>query len=226
MLLTWSCNVFTQNETSFELKKGQIFDVLPLKFNEKADSLKVRKYLRDSVLPRAIELGYIAMPSIPIQSGGTVQGNYSPDIIVFGGWENSDSLNSIMKQLEAEFSDFHSLRREIWTVFYNTHYELKEDLSFKFLDSKFYVATSYWKKQTSDLDTLIGAMANNIAKYNGTLILELSEGESPYGYYYNPDYFFITEWNSEDDFKKFMKENQIREKQNLKHINQFKLNFK
>ena len=215
-----------QNNNSIELSKGQIFDILPLKFNGKADSLSVKKYLKEAILPRAIKLGYLPIKTVSIEKGGVTQGNYSPDVLIFGGWKNKDSLTSIMKQLESEFPDFHSLRREVWTVFYNTHYELKEDLSFKFLPNKFYVATSYWEKQPSDLATLIKVTTKHIKKHRGSIILELSEGESPYGYYYNPDYFFITEWNSESDFKKFMKENQSKEKQNLKHINQFKLSIK
>lgn len=223
--LIWFSNLSAQNSKSIDLKKGQIFDVLPLKFNKNADSLSIRKYLNDSILPRAIELGYIPISSIQINRTA-IQGNYTPDIIVLGAWQNKTSLDDIMKQLELEFSDFHSLRREIWTVFYNTHYELKEDLSFEFLSDKFYVATAYWKKQSLGFENFTEKTIQNINRHNGKVILELSEGESPYGYYYNPDYFFITEWNNEVEFKEFMKENPLEEKQKLRHINQFELSIK
>ncbi|WP_157547311.1 hypothetical protein [Kordia zhangzhouensis] len=225
IFLTWYTILSAQNSKSVVLNQGQIFDVLPLKFNKEADSLSMRKYLKDSVLPRAIELGYIPISSIPINKNA-IQGNYTPDIIVLGAWKNKASLDRIMKQLEFEFPDFHSLRREIWTIFYNTHYELKEDLSFEFLSNKFYVATAYWKKQSSDFQKFKEKTTNNIYKHKGKMILELSKGESPYGYYYNPDCFLITEWNNRVEFIEFMKVNHLEEQQNLKHINQFELSIK
>ena len=225
LFLIWFCPISAQKNTAIALQKGQVFDVLPLKLNKNADSLSMRKYLNDSILPKAIKLGYIPIANLPVKKHA-IQGNYTPDVLVLGAWKSKTSLDAIMKQLETEFSDFHSLRREIWTVFYNTHYELKEDLKVTFLSDKFYVATAYWKNTSSNFKHFKSNTATNIKSNNGKVVLELTEGNSPYGYYYNPDYFFISEWNNKADFEQFLKENQVIEKQNLKHINQFNLNIK
>lgn len=218
-----SLTISAQKTKTITLKKGQIFDVLPLKFNKEARPESVAKYLRKSVLPRAVALGYIPFPTINVAKNTSVQSNYIPDVLVFGGWKDKKTLDNAMKQLESEFSDFHPLRREIWTSFFNTHYELKEDIHFQFSPNKFYVATAYWKQEASNLNSLLIKTKNNVKTFGGKIILELSDGYSPYGYYYNPDYFYITEWESKDDFMKFMNKHQSEEKQSLKHINQFDL---
>ncbi|APD07785.1 hypothetical protein UJ101_02285 [Flavobacteriaceae bacterium UJ101] len=216
-----SSNVFTQ-EISIELKAGQVFDILPLKRNQNVNPELRQFYLKDSISPRAKELGYIPLGGVRT-SEVAIQGNFSPDLIAFGAWKDMESVYEIMEQIEKEFPNFHLLRRKIWSVFYNTHYELKEDVNLKFTKDKFYVATSYWTKQPSYYKNLIKLTTQNIKKYKGKIILELSEGEPPYGYYYNPDYFFITEWDSESEFQKFLKDHKSLEKQYLQHINQFKI---
>lgn len=218
--LLFSIHVFSQsNPYSFQLKKGQVLDVLPLKFNEKADPEKQAYYLRKAILPRALELGYIPHSSISISESS--QGNYTPDVLLFGGWGSESILNNAMDTLEAEFPDFHPLRREIWTVFYNTHYIVEVDQEITFIPGKFYSATSYWNKEGKDFKGLKEYHKQLLEKFKGNLILELENGFSPYGYYYNPNYFFIHELPDRESFEKFKNAMKIQERANLKQIQQF-----
>lgn len=218
--LLCSIQVFSQsNPYSFQLKKGQVLDVLPLKFNEKADPEKQAYYLRKAILPRALELGYIPHSSISISESS--QGNYTPDVLLFGGWGSESILKNAMETLESEFPDFHPLRREIWTVFYNTHYIVEVDQEITFHPGKFYSATSYWNREGKDFKGLKEYHNELLEKNNGSLILGLENGFSPYGYYYKPDYFFILEWPDQASFEKFKKEIEAKEKSDLKQIHQF-----
>lgn len=226
--IAWASKSPTKKPSKFQvtLKKGQVLDVLPLKQNPDANPDNIKKYLADTILPRFVELGYVPLINIRVAKNGALQGNYTPDVIVFGAWKNTEKLDAIMKQGMKEFPDMHDLRRNIWTVFYNTHYKLKEDVSFDLNPSRFYVATSYWKKSPDAWNTMVADVIKNVGKHDGKVLLTLTEGESPYGYYYNPDGFFITEWENKTAFLTFMDAFQSTEREQLKHINQFELTIK
>lgn len=55
----------------------------------------------------------------------------------------------------------------------------------------------------------------------GKLLIQLKNGQSPFGYRYDPDYFVITSWENEAAFKKFQERNQPMEIQRIEYINEF-----
>ena len=57
----------------------------------------------------------------------------------------------------------------------------------------------------------------------GTIKLELTQGKSPTGYEYNPDYMVISQWESQKAFEAFQALNVSMDTDFLMHVNQFVL---
>ena len=88
--------------------------------------------------------------------------------------------------------------------------------------NKIIVATAYWKKENKqEFDDFVTNWKAT-AKQTGALIkLELTNGKSPFGYYYNPDYLLIAQWDTRADFETFLKQNQKMDIQDLRNVNQY-----
>ena len=57
----------------------------------------------------------------------------------------------------------------------------------------------------------------------GKTVVELMDGKSPFGYYYQPDYLVITEWKDKATFDAFYQANIKMKQEGVKHVNQFLL---
>ncbi|PHI20258.1 hypothetical protein CEQ90_08715 [Lewinellaceae bacterium SD302] len=57
-------------------------------------------------------------------------------------------------------------------------------------------------------------------KAGGVSVLELINGASPFGYYFNPDYFVLTEWPSREVFENF-ESIYATTPEGIRHVNQF-----
>lgn len=211
------------NAKIYDLKKGQIFDVLLRTNNTGATQEKKDKFNRE-VIPIALEQGYQLMPSGLYFEPVAIQGNYSPDHMILGGWESLKARENAMRVLVAELPYFHQIRRELWTTLFSTYFEIEEDISFSIREDKFYVVTAYHHKSERQFGEFKKEWARNIDESKGRIILELENGESPFiGHLYEPHRFIITEWTNRESFEIFLTKNKQMDHSSIKYVNQFAL---
>ncbi|PWL37831.1 hypothetical protein DKG77_13760 [Flagellimonas aquimarina] len=206
-----------ENKKSFNLKKGQVLDIIFLNQNPNKDDL-LQEYFK-LVFPVAQKNGYNPQPGFGVEK--YTQGNYHPQSMVFGYWNSFDSRSKFLSEIKTSLPDFHKRRRDLWSTFALTYWELKKDLSFEINLNKYNVVTAYWANESSSFLKFKNNW-NNKAKQHGAVIkVELVNGASPFGYYYNPDYLIINEWENEASFKKFYETNLKMDHYGVKHVNQF-----
>ena len=119
--------------------------------------------------------------------------------------------------------NFHQMRKDIWSIFNLTYYEVPEDISFQLDTDKVIVASAYWKKEgkPSEFDDFISDWKTLATQTGATIKLELTQGKSPFGYFYRPDYLAITQWNKREDFETFLKQNSEMGKKNVRNVNEY-----
>ncbi len=203
---------------TYSYKKGQVMDIIFL--NTKPDTKEALDHYFKTAFPVAEKHGYKGQGGVSLAPTPT-QGNYHPGSMVFGFWTSYDSRKNFLKEIDEVMPDFHKARREIWSSFNLTYYELENDLSFQIDRNKYNVVTAYWKNDTSDFEKFTKNWSSKAKKAGGKEVVSLKDGGSPFGYYYAPDYMVITSWNSKADFEKFYKENLKMDHKGIKHVNQF-----
>jgi len=214
------------NTKSYSLKKGQIIDVLLRSNNAKA-SQKAKDQFDQQVIPRILKYGYQTMPHGLYFKSIAVQGNYSPEHMVLGGWKNLKSREEAMRILVKEVPNFHQIRRELWTSLFATYFEVEEDINFSIEQNKFYVVTAYKYLKKRHFKKFVRILEENVLESNGRIILKLLNGKSPFiGHYYEPNHFSITEWNSQEKFEIFLAKNRKMNHTSVKYVNQFVLHPK
>lgn len=206
-----------ENKKSFNFNKGQVFDIIFLNQNPDKDDL-LQEYFK-LVFPVAQKNGYNPQPGFGIEK--YTQGNYHPQSMILGYWNSFDSRSNFINEIEVSLPDFHKRRRDLWSTFALTYWELQEDLSFEINLDKYNVVTAYWANEEASFSTFKNAWVNKAKQHGATLKVELNNGASPFGYYYSPDYLVITQWESEASFKKFYETNLKMNHQGVKHVNQF-----
>lgn len=207
------------NIKTFDFKKGEVLDILLLTNQPKGAAL-FDNY-KKTAFPVAISMGYQPMPGFSIAE--YTQGNHHPTSFLFGKWSNLEKREAFIAKIEQKVPDFHKQRRAIWSIFDLTYYEMKEDVSFKMDKDKVIVATAYWEKNAGAFAKFKKALAKKTKKMGGKTILELMDGKSPFGYYYQPDYLILTEWKDKATFDAFYQENLKMKQEGVKHVNQFLL---
>lgn len=208
----------TPEVKNYAIKKGQLFDILLINTKKDAGD-KLAQYFKE-VFPIAEAEGYNRIPSLRVIDAPT-QGNYQPDAVVFGFWNDFDSRRKFLERIEKEVPNFHQSRRDIWSNFSLAYYELTEDLSFEVNPSSFNVMTHYWKKASGDFSKFKNEWLKKVKKAGGKVSLSLGESQSPFGYLYAPDFCTITTWESRAQFEAFYKENLSMNHEAIKHVNQF-----
>ena len=202
----------------YDFKKGQVFDIIFL--TTKPDTKeKLQSYFKN-VFPVAEANGYHNLKGFGL--GETMQGNYQPGSMIFGYWNGHKDRSEFLKIIEEKMPDFHIERRAIWSTFDLTYYVLKEDLSFEIDTEKYNVLTTYWANDIKDFKSFEKLLRQKTKAKGGNIKLSLKEGNSPFGYYHNPDLLLVTEWESEADFRKFYDENVQMDHSSVKHVNQIK----
>ncbi|MEL7163243.1 MAG: hypothetical protein AAFN92_20970 [Bacteroidota bacterium] len=204
---------------SFQLKKGQVIDFLLLDFS--TDTAARKRYFAE-VIPVGVAGGYEPGPSFRATEAAT-QGNYHPDVLAFGAWTDVAAREATAITLEKEIDDFHGQRRRVWTNFRVQYFELTEDLDFRTDPTKYYVITTFWADATGGFSGFLSRWEKQQKRYGGTPILTLTDGYSPLGYQYDPDYLTITEWASEADFRAFLEKDRKADRTGIVHLNQFRL---
>lgn len=214
-----SLNAQSKTKT-YTLKKGHVFDIIFI--NTKPDTKqKLQNYFK-TAFPVAEKMGYHRLPGVAIK-GSPTQGNYHPESMILGYWDTLNGREKFLQDIQKTMPDFHKERRNIWSTFGLTYYELKEDLSFSINPQKFNIVTAYWHKDKSSFQKFKQRWIQKMKKAGGQTQVKFTEGTSPFGYHYNPDYLVITTWKNKAAFEQFYKENLKMDHSSVKHVNQFQI---
>lgn len=204
----------------YSFKKGEILDILLL--TNKPDIEPLFDRYKKTAFPVAMGLSYQPLPGFKI--GSFTQGNIQPGHMVLGKWGNRKKREQFLSDITHTVPDFHEQRRAIWSQFLLTYYEMSKDITFEIDKTKFQVVTAYWQKDASTFKKFKKQWLKQSKKQGGRTVLELTNGTSPFGYHYQPDYMVISEWENDAAFQKFYAEDMKMKHQGVQHVNQFILN--
>ncbi|WP_378180922.1 hypothetical protein [Aquimarina sp. SS2-1] len=206
---------------SYSFNKGEVLDIIFL--TTKPDvKQKIQHYFK-TAFPVAERLGYHSLKGFTIKESPTL-GNYHPQAMIFGYWNDLNGRQKFLETIEQTMPDFHQERRNIWSTFDLTYYEMKENTSFEINTEKHNVVTSYWQKDPKAFQEYIKELEQKVRKAGGLIKVVLTNGRSPKGYYHNPDYLTIIEWRDPSTFEKFYAENLTQHHPSVLQVNQFKIN--
>lgn len=203
---------------TISLKQGEALDLLLLRTNKEA--AEERNEYFEQAVPIAQKWGYRPQYSSKISNPPT-QGNYWPRVLVLAKWEDYDKREKFVEEIVTEYPQFHERRRTIWPNFDLTYWKVEEDQEVPIDPGKYYVATSYWSDREASFGVFKSNWVKEVGKHGGKVVLECKNGKSPFGYYYNPELFTITEWESQAAFEKFHEKNLAMDHTGVKHVNQF-----
>lgn len=215
-MLSWSAQAQSEIQ-SYDLKKGQAFDIIFLNTKPATEDLK-KKYF-ESAYPIALGMGYTPLTGFGV-SESPLQGNYHPEVMVFGTWPSIQARKQFLVDIGTTMPNFHAMRRDIWSTFFLTYWEVKEDVSFKINPEKYNVVTSYWSNDGSSFGDFKKTWLKALKKSKGENIIELTDGDSPFGYDYNPDYMVITQWDSKAAYDDFYKKSIKLDRSAIKQVHQ------
>ena len=205
-------------DKTFSYKKGQVFDIILL--NTKTGIEEDRDSYFKTAFPVATKYGYTGQGGLALIDTPS-QGNYHPESMIFGVWTSLQRRLDFLADIEGVMPNFHEARRKIWSSFNLTYWEMKEDLSFTVKADKYNVATLYWQESERPFNQFKANWTKQAKNAGGKEVLVLTNGDSPFGYHFDPDYLVITEWESKAAFDKFYKENLKMNHDGVKHVNQF-----
>ncbi len=206
------------NLITYSFKKGEILDVLLLTNNTDGASL-FPKYQK-TAFPVASKFSFKPVPGFSIVE--TIQGGLQPEAMIFGKWDSKKKRKEFLKTIVQAVPDFHEQRRAIWTYFSLTYYEVPKETIVTIDRSKYNVVTSYWGEGTA-FDKYIKTFKKATDQNGGKEVITLTDGDSPVGYVYNPDYLTITEWESKATFDAFYKKYQALQEESIENVHQFVL---
>ncbi|MEM8526798.1 MAG: hypothetical protein AAGG68_19310 [Bacteroidota bacterium] len=206
-----------QSKVSYDFKKGQVLDIMLI--TNKPDIEALFANYKKTAFPVAMKLGYQPQPGFGIAE--YTQGNQQPASFIFGKWNSLEKREQFLTDITKSVPDFHEQRRSMFELFALTYYEMQEDISFEIDREKLVVVTAYWQQEASTFQSFTKAWLKTAKRSGGEIILELTDGKSPFAYYYQPDYLVITQWNDREEFNKFYSKNLKMEQEGLRHVNQF-----
>ncbi|MFK8056906.1 MAG: hypothetical protein AB8F78_12360 [Saprospiraceae bacterium] len=183
----------------YQFKAGQVLDIILLS-NQPAPDSTLKVYFQQA-FPIAQRLGYSPMPGVGI-SRPALLGNYQPESLIFGSWTSLPARLQALDSLEAGVPRFHEMRREIWSTFNMTYWELTEPLDFTIEKSKYNVVSAYWSDDAKQL-LAFTEQHQAIQQASGAQqVLQLVDGSSPFMYRYAPDLLIITAWPDEASYQR------------------------
>lgn len=211
--------LFCQSKSlEFSYEKGEVLDVI-FGVTKPGAIEKVQGYL-DKVYPVIKSLGYYAYPIfLPVQNN--IKGNFRPDFVAISKWGSLKTRRIGMEQLLKKIPELPVMRKDIWSTFNLTYFEMEKDVNFSISENKVYVVSVYWLKDTSEVNTFSNDINTQITKHGGKVLLEIGNGYSPYEYYYKPDFIHITEWDGEDTFNTYLQNGENMPLSKVIGINQF-----
>ena len=201
------------------LKKGQVLDVLLLSQNPNVTE-DLKSYFQ-TAFPVAKRMSYKPMPGFKIKHH--TKGNHRPSSLILGKWSDVEKRESFLTQILKEVPDFHEQRRKIWSYFGLSYFVIQEDLTFNIDREKYHIATAYWLKTNDESDAFLQKWKKQLDKNSGSILIQLQNGTSPFGYRYDPNYFVISSWENESAYKAFQEKTQLLNIDNIEHVNEFVL---
>ncbi|MEO9869071.1 hypothetical protein [Ekhidna sp.] len=218
LLFILSLGVQAQSEIkSYSLKKGQVFDIIFLSTKDGTDDIQ-KDYFK-LAFPIAEKGGYTPLNGFAIDS--SLQGNYHPEVMVFGAWESIELREKFVANIDKSVPNFHEMRRAIWSNFDLTYWEVSQDYSFDVNPEKFNVVTAYWGIDDAEFQKFRKDWLKQVKESGGNKLIGFLKGSSPFGYEYNPDFLSIVEWESKQAFDSFNAKNKGMDHSSVKHVNQF-----
>lgn len=219
-LLFCLCLAFslTGQGKTITLKKGQAFDIILLNNDPDAKDAMQDYFKRASPIARAS--GYVPGSGFGV-TGVPTMGNYHPDVLATGSWPSIAARIEALEELEGGMHDFHEMRRKVWPTFNMTYYEVKEDISFTTDPDKYYVVTMFWADKKGKFAKFQNAWETACQRAGAKQMITLTDGASPFGYYFKPDYTAITEWASEAAFRAAQTAEGRLSYAGVRHLNQF-----
>ncbi len=205
------------NIKKFTFKKGEVLDILLVTVKPEGKSL-FKRY-RETAFPVAVKRSYSFLPKFGITQ--STQGSFQPDGLIFGKWSSLENREKFLDEIVGFVPDFHQQRRDIFSIFNLTYYEVPENTSFDIDTSKYNVVTAYWQKDVTAFKSFKTEWEKKVITRGGKKTLTLTNGKSTLGYYYNPDYLTITTWDNKEAFEKFYHENLQMNHNSVLHVNQF-----
>jgi len=184
------------------------------------DAEAEQKLYFEQAIPLAMRLGYQSLPGFKIVQTPT-RGNFHPAVLVFGSWPSEQKRQEALQRLETDIPNFHALRRKIWTNFDLTYYPQAEAINFSIDKTKYNVVTALWHKDAAAFQAYRRDWLNAVTATGGTLTVELTNGTSPFGYYYRPDCLLIASWEDQAAFATFQERERQLSVATLAHVNQF-----
>ena len=208
-------------KVTYTFEKGNVIDFLLL--TRKPNSDKALNEYAQAAIAEARALGYKSIGGFNIPRN-PVQSNIHPEILVFGSWPGDfNDREKALSELLAAVPTLYAKRLDVWSSFYMTNYEIKEDISFDVYHDKIQVLSSFWQKDAKQFADFKADYFQKVTRYGGEIKLNLSDAKSPFGYDYTPDFTTLIEWDSEEDFNAFQKATGAFDKNALKQAHQFYL---
>jgi len=205
---------------SFNYKKGEVIDVMPLSIAENSNELF--EHYKKTIFPIGFEYTY--QPQSGFKITELTLGNLLPNSLIIGKWKSKEKREGFLSNITKRVPDFHSQRRKLWKYFGLTYYVLEEDTQFSVDTRKYNVATSFWQKTPESFNPFFSKWKKEIIDFGGKIIIQLKDGTSPTGYTYNPDLFLIIEWQDKSAFAAFAKTHPLSSYEVLKNVHQFVIN--
>jgi len=205
------------NVKSYSFKQGEVLDILLLSAKPNYDSLFA--IYRKTAFPVAMRMSYTPIPGYRIKE--YTQGNFQPESFILGKWASLAKREQFLAEIETHVPDFHQQRRNIFKNFHLTYYEMPTDISFEIDKGKMIVATAYWQSEDQSFQRFQKQWLKAAKRAKGKTVLNLAHGKSPFGYFYQPDWMTITEWESPAAFEAFQAKVNKLGSDGLQHVNQF-----
>ena len=213
----FSCQAQSKQLISYSFKKGAIMDIMLLTTTPNSAE-KYEKY-KTTAFPIAFKYSY--QPQTGFKISKLTLGTHLPANLIFDKWESKEKREDFLDIIATKVPDFHEQRRALFPYFDLTYYEMPRDINFTINREKHNVVTSFWKQDSKTFVKFSKQWVKQIKKAGGKIILQLKDGISPLGYYYNPDVLYIIEWNNEAAFNAFAKQHPLKSYEALKNVHQF-----
>jgi hypothetical protein len=208
-------------KVSYKFEKGHVIDFLLL--TQKPDSSDALNDYARAAIAEARSLGYKGNGGFNI-TRNPIQSNIHPQSLIFGSWPgNFFDREKALAELLENVPTLYSKRLDVWSSFYMTNYEIKEDISFDVYHDKIQVLSSFWKKDAKQFADFKADYFQNVSRYGGSIKLNFSDAKSPFGYDYTPDFTTLIEWDSQEGFDAFLSATETFDKKALKQAHLFYL---
>lgn len=206
---------------SYDFKKGEVIYIILTHQRKGSDEL-FKKYRQD-FFPMAMEYTYAPFWDGFLLIDEVLQGGNTYDGVVLGKWGSKAKRKEFAKMIYEVAPDFDKKRREIWYSFDQTTYDVKEDMTLSVNMARYNVYTTLWCDKARHCRSYAKKWTSAAEKEGGKVLLYLTDGSSPSGYYYLPDVLLLSEWPSRSAYERFATEMNKIDASCVVNINEFQL---